>query len=117
MTRRPDWHPSYGTPIPPAQPRRVAKRKGRALQRAYDPTGPIPFPKEPTLAERTAAMRDRQGIPHPRRLYGWGIAFGFSLMTAGIPLADNYFGLALIVQAAGAAFVIPNVKALERRHK
>ena len=87
MNRRSDWHPSYGTPIPR------------------------------TLAERTAAMRDRQGIPHPRRLYGWGIAFGFSLMTAGIPLADNYFGLALTVQAAGAAFVIPNVKALERRRK
>jgi hypothetical protein len=87
MTRRPDWHPSYGTPIPS------------------------------TLAERTAAMRDRMGIPHPRRLHHWGIAFGFVCMFAGLPLSDNYFPLALTVQAFGAAFVIPNVKALERRGK
>lgn len=87
MTRRSDWHPSYGTPIPR------------------------------TLAERTEAMRDRMGIPHPRRLYGWGIAFGFALMLAGVPLSDNYFVVALAVQAVGAAFVVPNVKALERRHK
>lgn len=116
MTRRPDWHPSYGTPIP-NPPRKVSAREIRNLQRVYDPTGPIPFPKEPTLAERTAAMRDRQGIPHPRRLHGWGIAFGFTLMTAGIPLADNYFPVALAVQALGAAFVVPNVKAIERRNK
>lgn len=87
MTRRPVWHPSYGTPMPR------------------------------TLAERTAAMRDRQGIPHPRRLHGWGIAFGFTLMFCGVPLADNYFLIALAVQACGAAFVVPNVKAIERRNK
>lgn len=36
MNRRPDWHPSYGTPIPA------------------------------TYRDRVARVRDRNGIPHPR---------------------------------------------------
>lgn len=53
MNRRPDWHPSYGD----RPPTRAERKSAQALQRVYDPSGPVPFPKEPTLYRKAQRRR------------------------------------------------------------
>lgn len=78
MTRRPDWHPSYGD------------------------TPPL---RTPTLAERTAAMRDRMGIPHPRPNYRMRAVTGVIAACSSLFFLDGSL-LAAISLDAFAVWVL-----------
>lgn len=72
MNRRPDWHPSYGTPMPPK------------------------------YADRVAGVRDRLGIKTPEpnyRFRGWltviALCGSLACMSWSMPAAFGCVGLAL----------------------
>lgn len=89
---------------------RVSRRSGRALQRAYDPTGPIPFPKQPTIAERTYAVRERLGIRQPsgrNRRVRLTAAFVCLFLAAGF--TEQRFDTAVVLLIVGFALLAPEL--------
>ena len=94
----------------------ITRRSGRELRRVYDPTGPVPFPKEPrpSVRERTAAVRARRGIPEPEPRTGTRTVIGLSTFVLAVGITEQYpligFALMSVTYAAAWPWIMETVR-------